>query len=255
MSYGRHQTAESAFYKVVLRHNFLLSPDLRKESDEAPTPVRRSRPKKPATFEDVVITDQLERRAPLNFDRNTSPLDQLVRRVSDQPSSMLPKLVQVALEICEADSAGVSVLEGDHFRWLGLRGKPRTFEGATTPRNDSPCGVCLDRDGAILMEEPERVYAWIAEADIIVPEVLLVPLRAPGGEQIGTLWVVAEEKGHFHVGHAGTLSQLATFTGMALHMIRTEERLTAALEHERLVAGEMSHRVKNMYAVASGIVR
>ena len=42
---------------------------------------------------------------------------------------------------------------------------------------------------------------------------------------------------------------------MALHMIRMEERLTRALEQERLVADEMSHRVKNMYMVASSIVQ
>ena len=241
-SYGPHQTIEPAFYKVVLSHSFLLSPDGRKESDEPPARVHRPKKsrQKPVTFEDVLITDRLERRAPPNFDRNTPSLDQLVRRVSDQPSAMLPKLVQVAFEICGADSAGVSVLEGDGFRWRGLCGKLRAFEGATRPRNDSPCGVCLDCDGAILMEEPDRIYAWLADANITLPEVLLVPLRAPGGDQIGTLWVVAGEKGHFHAGHAGTLAQLATFTGMALHMIRTEERLTTALEQERLVAGEMS---------------
>jgi two-component sensor histidine kinase len=104
------------------------------------------------------------------------------------------------------------------------------------------------------MQEPERIYSWIADAKITVPEVLLVPLRAPDGQQIGTLWVVAD-KGHFNTGHAQTLAELATFTGMSLHMIRTEERLTRALEQERLVAGEMSHRVKNMYAVAASIVK
>ena len=107
---------------------------------------------------------------------------------------MLPKLVQVALDICEADSAGVSVLEEEGFRWLELCGKFQVFDGETTPRRDSRSGVCLDRASAILMEHPERIYSWIAEAIITVPEVLLVPLRAPGGEQIGTLWVVAEKK-------------------------------------------------------------
>jgi len=47
----------------------------------------------------------------------------------------------------------------------------------TTPRNFSPCGLGLDENQTILMERPERVYQWIADAGISVPEVLLVPLR------------------------------------------------------------------------------
>jgi hypothetical protein len=34
---------------------------------------------------------------------------------------------------------------------------------------------------------PERVYDWIAEANIIVPEVLLVPLYLGGKAPLGTL--------------------------------------------------------------------
>ena len=82
------------------------------------------------------------------------------------------RLVQLAMEICGADSAGISVLEGEIFRWFNLKGKLSVFEGATTPRNFSPCGVCLDRNAVVLMERPERVYTWISDAKITVPEVL-----------------------------------------------------------------------------------
>lgn len=102
------------------------------------------------------------------------------------------------------------------------------------------------------MQYPERIYSWIADANITVPEVLLVPLQANGQEQIGTLWVVARNETQFN--SERVLVALATFTGLALHMIGTEQRLTHALEQERLVASEMSHRVKNMYAVAASIV-
>jgi len=255
-SYGPHQTRRAGFSDIMFAHDMLLSPSATaaRAHDVTPVaPVNRSKPHDEAiTVDDVLVTDQLDERP----QRDEMPaLDRLVRRITGQPSMMLPQLVRIALEICDAGSAGVSVLERDEFRWLGLHGKLKTFEGANTPRHDSPCGVCLDRDAAILMEEPERIYSWIAQANISVPEVLLVPLRAPDGEQIGTLWVVADRKGHFNALHAKTLSELATFTGMALHMIKTEERLTRALEQERLVAGEMSHRVKNMYAVVASIVK
>lgn len=254
-SYGPHQTREPGFHAVMLAHDLLLGPTERTEQPSATTPSSTTIEAENAAvgFEDVFITESLYARP--TGPRQSLPLDQLVWRPTDQPSEMLPKLVKVALEICGAASAGVSVLEGDEFRWLGLTGSLQSFEGAKTPRNDSPCGICLDRDAPILMEHPERIYSWIAEADIRVPEVLLVPLRAPEGEQVGTLWIVSDDKGHFDSEHARTISELATFTGMALHMMRTEERLTRALEEKQLVVGEMSHRVKNMYAVAAGIVK
>jgi two-component sensor histidine kinase len=256
-SYGPQQTRGPAFHEVILSHDLLLSPShALGKCDTQPGPISRagSAIRGPTTFEDVLVTDRLDARR-ISGAGVRPALDQLVRRVTDHPSAMLPKLVKVALDICNAESAGVSVLEGDEFRWLGLCGKLSAFEGAKTPRGDSPCGVCLDQDAVVLMEEPERLYSWIADVNINVPEVLLVPLRGPAGEQVGTLWVVADDKGHFNRAHAQTLGELATFTGMALHMIKTEERLTRALEQERLMVGEMSHRVKNMYAVAAGIVQ
>lgn len=254
-SYGPHQTREAGFHAVMLSHDVLLTPtNCSGKPDEGTTrPNEIESGNRPATFEDVFITNNLYVRA--ISPRESLPLNQLVWRATDQPSEMLPKLVKVALEVCGAASAGISVLEGDEFRWLGLCGSLQAFEGAKTPRNDSPCGICLDRDVPILMEHPERIYSWIADAKINVPEVLLVPLRAPEGEQVGTLWVVSDNKGHFDPEHARTMAELSTFTGMALHMMRTEERLTRALEEKQLIVGEMSHRVKNMYAVAAGIVK
>ena len=94
------------------------------------------------------------------------------------------------------------------------------------------------------MDRPERVYAWIADANITVPEVLLVPLRVKGSQAIGTLWLVAREPGHFDLGHAQAMSELAAFAGMALRMIQTEEQLKQSLQAQEVLAREMSHRVR-----------
>jgi len=121
-------------------------------------------------------------------------------------------------------------------------------------RTSSPCGVCLDKRDVVLMRNPENAYRWIADAQIIVPEVLLVPLLANGKEPIGTLWVVAKEAGAFTQQHARVMEELATFTGVALHMIQTDTRLKAALEQQESLAKEMSHRVKNVFAITTSIV-
>jgi len=208
---------------------------------------------------DVFITDELANRVPTDPDylREKLALQDLARHMSDHPKQVLPRLVALAMDICGAESAGVSILEpsAEQFRWFGLSGVLSAFEGAYTPRNDSPCGVCLDLNGPVLMDRPERAYAWIRDANISVPEVLLVPLHVAGLNGIGTLWVVAERKGHFNVSHARILTELATFAAMALRMIQTEERLSQALQQQEVITREMSHRVKNLFALTGGMIR
>jgi two-component sensor histidine kinase len=213
----------------------------------------------PAAIAEVFITDRLASRPENRPDylREKLAIQDLANEMAEHPGQVLPRLVKLAMDICEAESAGVSVLDSDAgvFRWLGLQGTLSVFEGATTPRNHSPCGICLDCDGPILMERPERVYEWIADANIAVPEVLLVPLFVKGGEHLGTLWVVAREGQEFDRGHVRVLSELAAFTGIALRMIQSEEKLKIALEEQATLTKEMSHRVKNVFAIANGLIR
>jgi two-component sensor histidine kinase len=207
----------------------------------------------------VFITDELHRRASPDADylREKLALQDLASQMADHPAEVLPRLVKLAMEICDAESAGISILEpeSEQFRWFALSGVLSTFEGATTPRNFSPCGVCIDNDEPVLMDRPERAYDWIRDANIIVPEVLLVPLRVKEASAIGTLWIVADDAQHFHKGHARIMTELAAFAGMALRMIQTEERLQRALQQQELLTKEMSHRVKNLFAITDSMIR
>jgi two-component sensor histidine kinase len=207
----------------------------------------------------TLVTDRLLSRAAGSPDylREKLALQDLARYMSDEPAKVLPRLVQLAMELCEAGSAGVSILEREtgQFRWFGLSGILSAFEGQKTPRNDSPCGVCLDIEGPILMERPERAFDWIRDANISVPEVLLVPLSRTGLDAIGTLWVVSDTIGHFNSGHARMLTELASFAAMALRMIQTDEQLHAALHQQEVLTHEMSHRVKNLFSLMAGMVR
>jgi two-component sensor histidine kinase len=81
-----------------------------------------------------------------------------------------------------------------------------------------------------------------------------VPLFIDGPEPLGTLWVVSDEEGHFDSGDARVATELATFVGIALKMKRNEERLRSALEAQALLTQEMSHRLKNVFAVTQSIL-
>jgi len=208
---------------------------------------------------ETLITDRLFSRPADSPDhlREKLALQDLARYMSDEPSKVLPHLVQLAMELCEAGSAGVSILERgtNEFRWFGLAGILSVFEGEKTPRHNSPCGVCLDIEGPVLLERPERAFDWIRDADIAVPEVLLVPLSRTGLDAIGTLWVVSDTVGHFNSGHARMLTELSSFAAMALRMIQSEEQLHAALQQQEVLTREMSHRVKNLFSLMAGMVR
>lgn len=213
------------------------------------------------TVADVDITAELKSRPPKKTDyfQEKQALQDLAAKMVDHPEQVLPRFVDLAMEMTGGVSAGLSLYEMNPapgvFRWRFLRGILAPFEGATTPRNFSPCGVTLDRKAPVLSSHPERVYDWISNANIVVPEVLLVPLYLGGHEPLGTLWIVSERENHFDSGHARVMMELATFVGIALRMLNTERDLKDALEQQETLTNEMSHRVKNLFAVTAGIVR
>ena len=210
---------------------------------------------------DVFITEELQRRSPKRTDylQEKLALQEMAAHMADRPAEVLPRFVDLAMGMTGGVSAGLSLYEPEPapgvFRWQYLRGALEPFNGATTPRNFSPCGVTLDQNGPVLSAHPERVYSWIADANIVVPEVLLVPLYSGGAAPLGTLWIVSDSAGHFDSGHARVMTELAGFVGIALHMLQTEQRLQQALEEQQTLAQEMSHRVKNLFAMTTGLIR
>jgi two-component sensor histidine kinase len=66
---------------------------------------------------------------------------------------------------------------------------------------------------------------------------------------------VARRGQQFDRGHVRVLSELAAFTGIALRMIQSEERLKRTLDEQATLTKEMSHRVKNVFAIANGLIR
>lgn len=178
--------------------------------------------------------------------------------MADDPASVLPHFVDLAMKMTGAVSAGLSLYDADAapdiFRWQCLHGLLAPFENATTPRDDSPCGVVLDQNAPVLVSHPERVYDWIAEHGLVLAEVLLVPLFIGGAEPLGTLWMVGDTEGHFDSGDARAASELAAFVGIALRMLQGEDRLRRALDEQETVAKEMSHRLKNLFAMTEGMI-
>ena len=218
---------------------------------------------------DVLITEELRRRMPskADYERDKLAIQNLAHQMVDRPEAVMPTLVRLAMEACNAQSAAISLYEPEPpgpgvFRWHHLAGSIGGFSGDTTPRHLSPCSLVLDQRSPILLSMPERAYPYLAAAGVPLCEALLLPLYITGTEPAGTLWVIThDEQQHFDSGDVRVMTELAAFAGLALRMVRDagelhakEELLQQALEHQEMLTLEMSHRVKNLLAITSGIV-
>src|SRR5919202_1657451 len=83
-----------------------------------------------ARLEDVLATEELARRParPPDFEAENRALVGLAREMATHPETILQKLADTALELCRADSAGVSIPEPGEggpgvFRWRAVAGR------------------------------------------------------------------------------------------------------------------------------------
>lgn len=214
-----------------------------------------------AVFAEVYHSTDLDSRpvSQMNPRLEKAAIQELALRMLEDPESVLPAFGDLAMELSGGISSGFSLVqEGTSplvFRWSYLRGSLASFKGALTPRDFSPCGITLNEHKPVLAVHPERAYDWIAAHDLVVPEVLLVPLYLAANEPFGTLWIVADRVGHFHSAHARAAEELALFATIALRMARNHKALQQDLDDQRMLAQEMSHRVKNVFALTDGMLR
>ena len=81
----------------------------------------------------------------------------------------------MAVELCRADTAGISILEGDVFRWESA-GVFASRRNKNMPRVASPCGVCIDQNATQLMYLDDRCFRALAVEPRFV-EALLCPFN------------------------------------------------------------------------------
>src|SRR5262245_1785644 len=81
------------------------------------------------SLDDVLITAELAHRPArmANYETENLALTALAEAMADSPQKILQKLVETALDLCRADSAGISILEAGGaagvFRWHAIAGQ------------------------------------------------------------------------------------------------------------------------------------
>jgi PAS domain S-box-containing protein len=191
------------------------------------------------TLEDVLITSELSRRrsrAP-NYSAENRALVTLAREMATKPKNLPQKLVDLALELCVAGTAGISLLktdaEGEYFSWEALAGVYDPRVGGRTPRNFSPCGTTLDRGAPQLFSCPARYFTYFEGVDSPIAEGLVIPF-ALSGHALGTIWVVThDESRRFDAEDVRIMTALAEFTAAALQTLFSRDAAAKAQDDLR----------------------
>ena len=210
----------------------------------------------PVGLEEILVTDKLRtrtRRKP-NLQGEGNALRVLAGRLATEPNQLVDTLLEMALELCHAGTSGLSVLEtakdgNQLFRWTNLAGALRKFVGGSTPRNFSPCGVCLDRNSPQLFAHPARRFQYLSEAvDVPIVEALVIPIPFRDGSP-ATIWILSHtEEVEFDEEDVRIMTDLADFTGCALGLIRSLEAEQEARRSSEALVGARTSQLHQLSA-------
>lgn len=187
-----------------------------------------------APLESILCTEQLHRRHPRPPDYKTEneALGALANALADSPRTILQTLAETILRVCQADSAGISLLTiedgGNRFYWPAIAGQWKPHIGGGTPRDFGPCGDVLDRNSPLLFQHIERRYTYFRPVTPPVEECLLVPFYVDGNA-VGTIWTVAHDQHRkFDAEDERVMKSLGKFASSAYQILTSLD----ALEHQ-----------------------
>ncbi len=185
---------------------------------------------------------------------------------SGEPYAVLQGLLVAALDLCgggaQTSTAGVSLLEtrpdGElQFRWVALAGCLAAHVGGTTPRNFSPCGVCLDRNAPVLFARPDLKYDYFQSAGIELTEGLVIPfVSSSHPTPIGTIWVVSHPpvRHHFDADDVALMKGLGSFAASAYSLATARDSADFERRQTQDIVVEMSQEMRTQLSTISGFV-
>jgi PAS domain S-box-containing protein len=179
-----------------------------------------------APLESVLCTEELLRRPARTPDLETEnqALAELGQALADSPSTILQTLAEKILEVCNADSAGLSLLTPDkrRFEWPAIAGEWQPHIGGGTPRDFGPCGDVLDLNTPLLFKHFEHRYRYFQSTTPSAEECLLVPFYEHG-EAVGTIWALAHNTDRkFDAEDLRLLQSLGRFASAAYQAVKAQ---------------------------------
>jgi DNA-directed RNA polymerase specialized sigma24 family protein len=170
-------------------------------------------------------------------------MTRLARAFVETPDRILQELVTSAVELCGADSAGISIVQenstDDHFyHWVATAGQYSGFLNARLPRFPSACGVTLERGRPQIFRVSQKFFDRMGVVAPIVTDGLLLPWQA--GETSGTIWIMAHGREQaFDSEDCRMMQALANFAATG---VRLQQQQKMQLEKART---DLAHQINN----------
>lgn len=202
---------------------------------------------------DLLKDDDFARRSgrKRNFQQPFEALSRITRVFAERPNDILQELVQVAVNCCGADSAGISLEEPNEageptFRWVAIAGSFAQYLHGRTPRFFSPCGTCLDLGRPQLYSLTKPYYDFLGVNAEPITEGILIPWEADGIR--GTIWVISHQRGEvFERQDYELVKSLADFIAITMRQRKMDEKAREAAKAKASAdrAHQIAHEINN----------
>ncbi len=172
-------------------------------------------------------------------------LQRLSRSLLESPETVLQELVNAAVDLCDADSAGISIEKADgsdqeFYHWIATAGDYKGFLDAILPREPSACGVCLKRGHPQRFTVSQRFFDILGVQAPLVTDGILLPWQTE--DTRGTIFVMAHgRKQAFDQTDARLMTMLADFAAMGYRHQRLQARLI--VQERAAAAAQMANRL------------
>ena len=167
------------------------------------------------------------------------------------PDTILQELVNAAVDLCGADSAGISIetdekSDANFYHWVATAGQYNGFLNAVLPRYPSACGICLERGKPQLFRVSQRFFDIMGIQAPLVTDGILLPWQVE--ETRGTIFIMAHGRtAAFDKDDGQLMRVLADFAAMAVRHRRQQQALLeqAKAMGAAAMANKLAHRINN----------
>jgi hypothetical protein len=169
----------------------------------------------------------------------------------ETPETILQELVNAAIELCGADSAGISIekedrTDKDFYHWVATAGQYSAFLNAILPRYPSACGVCLERGRPQLFRVGQRFFEIMGIEAPLVTDGILLPWEVD--EKRGTIFIMAHGRTEaFDQNDCRMMQVLADFAAMGVRQQKQQKMLLdqASSMAAAAMANDLAHKINN----------
>ena len=178
-------------------------------------------------------------------------MNRLARAFAETPATLLQELATAAVELCGADSAGISLeqkesTDGNFWHWVATAGQYSGFKDAKLPRHPSACGLTLERGRPQIFRVTQQFFDRMGVQAPVVTDGILLPWQVE--ETRGTIWIMAHGRTEaFDRADCKMMQVLANFAATGVRLQRQQKLLMdqARNASAAAMANNLAHQINN----------